>query len=286
VKTAFPEDKIAMACIVCGSPQDGNLQKGKWSYGRCRTCGLLSSKPIPSPQEIEDHYRAKFQRGNYETARRYAAQYRRIHKQIADWMASKPGERVLDVGCFTGELIGILHQRGADVYGLELQTEAVEIARDRLPGRVYQADVDGSSFPPGPYDTVAMMGLIEHVIDPAKFVRRAHTLLVPGGRLMLQTPDAGSALARLMRRHWPPLAPIEHIHLFSRRSIRRLLEDCGFTEVQCRAHVKTLPVGYVYDMLSNFGPEWKRLFYPVRALLGDAALPFYVGEMFVSAVAC
>jgi hypothetical protein len=37
-------------------------------------------------------------------------------------------------------------------------------------------------------------------------------------------------------------------------------------------------------MLDNFAPEWKRLFRPVQVLLKHATLPFYVGEMFVSAV--
>jgi hypothetical protein len=37
-------------------------------------------------------------------------------------------------------------------------------------------------------------------------------------------------------------------------------------------------------MLSNYGPEWKRLFRPVHLLLRDAPLSFYVGEMLVSAV--
>jgi hypothetical protein len=101
---------------------------------------------------------------------------------------------------------------------------------------------------------------------------------------MLQTPDASSMFAYLMRSHWPPLAPIEHIHLFSRDAIRKLLENSDFSDVRFRAHVKRLPVGYVYEMLSNFGPEWRRVFRPVRALLGDAVMPFYVGEMLVSAV--
>jgi SAM-dependent methyltransferase len=273
-----------MACIVCGSVQDGKWHRGHWAYLRCRGCGLLSSKPIPSSEQIEEHYRAKFQTGNYETARRYAVQYRRVHEQIANWIAPKRGERILDVGCFTGELIGLLSARGAEAYGLELQPEAVEIAQQRLPGRVYKAEVDGSAFPAGPYDTITMMGLIEHVTDPAKFVRRAHSLLVPRGRLLLQTPDASSMLACMMRSHWPPLAPIEHIHLFSRDAICKLLQGSGFTEVRCRAHVKTLPVSYVYEMLSAFGPEWKQVFRPVHALLRDTALPFYVGEMLVSAV--
>jgi SAM-dependent methyltransferase len=276
-----------MACIVCDSIQDiqdGKLRRGDWHYIRCGGCGLLSSDPIPSSQQIEEHYRAKFKNGNYETARRYAEQYRRVYEQMANWIAPKPGERILDVGCFTGDLIGVLCAKGADAYGLELQAEAVEIAQQRFPGRVYKADVEGSAFPAGPYDAITMMQLIEHVTDPAKFVRRAHSLLAPHGRLFLQTPDSSSMIARTLRSHWPPLAPIEHIHLFSRNAIGRLLQRCGFTEVRYRAHIKTLPVSYVYEMLSNFGPEWQRVLRPVRMLFRDVALPFYVGEMLISAI--
>ncbi len=273
-----------MSCIVCGATQNDRIRKGSWSYLRCSGCGLLSSDPIPSEQQIEEHYHTKFRAGNYATARRYAAEYRRVHKQIANWIGPKDGERILDVGCFTGDLVELLVAKGADAYGLELQPEAVAIAQQRLPGRVFRACVDGSAFPSGPYDTITMMGLIEHVIDPRKFVGRAHSLLVPKGRLLLQTPDASSVLALTMRSHWPPLAPVEHIHLFSRDAMRRLLDSSGFTEVRFRAHVKTLPVGYVYHMLTNFGPEWRRVFRPVHLLLGDSPLPFYVGEMLASAV--
>jgi SAM-dependent methyltransferase len=273
-----------MRCIICDSEQNGRLRKAGWSYLRCSRCGLLSSSPLPSKEQIEEHYRTKFHSGNYATAQRYAVSYRRIHEQIAAWVAPKPNERILDIGCFTGELIGLLAAKGADAYGLELQPEAVKIAQERMPGRVFEADVHGVAFPPGPYDTITMIALIEHVIDPAKFVRRAHSLLVPKGRLLLQTPDAGSMLALAMRSHWPPLAPIEHIHLFSRDAMRKLLYSSGFTDVRLRSHVKTLPVGFVYEMLSNFGPEWKRLLRPAHLLLGDAPLPFYVGEMLISAV--
>jgi SAM-dependent methyltransferase len=281
---AMRYNECYMPCIICGAACNGKLRKGEWSYLRCSRCGLLSSDPIPSHQQIELHYRTKFQKGNYEAARRYATPYLRIYEQIATWVAPKHGERILDVGCFTGDLMARLAARGADVYGLELQPEAVEIAQEKMPGRVFKADVDGSAFPEGPYDTIMMSGVIEHVIDPAKFVSRAHSLLVPNGRLLLQTPDASSVLALIMRSHWPPLAPIEHIHLFSRSAMRKLLHSSGFSDVQFRIHIKTLPVGYVYENLSNFGPEWKRFLRPLHLLLGDTALPFYGGEMLISAV--
>jgi cyclopropane fatty-acyl-phospholipid synthase-like methyltransferase len=77
-------------------------------------------------------------------ARRYGTAYRRVNEQLADWMTIRPGERVLDVGCFTGELLVLLADRGAAVYGVELQAEAVKLANERLGGRVVQTDIESS----------------------------------------------------------------------------------------------------------------------------------------------
>jgi SAM-dependent methyltransferase len=274
---------IDTLCIVCGGDQRPAFRRGEFIYGRCRACGLLSISPIPTAELIESHYHAKFKAGNYEAARRYASEYRRIYRQYADFISPKPGDRILDVGCFTGELIHVLAERGADVYGLELQAEAVAIANGRLPGRVYQADVFGTRFPAGPYDIVTMMGVIEHVTEPAAFLKRANELLKPGGELFLQTPDASSVVAKVTGTHWPPLAPVEHIHLFSRTALRHLLKHAGFSRMRFRCHVKRLPVAYVYENFANFGPEWRKVFKPVEAILGKTVLPFYGGEMMASA---
>ncbi len=274
------------ACLVCGS--DGMVAystKGAWTYRRCESCGLLTLDPIPTAEQIEAHYRTNFERGNYALALRYMPFYRRVYEQVAGWIAPRPGERLLDVGTFTGVLLEILAARGADVYGVELQEEAVAIANERLGGRVFRTDLHGAGFPSGPYDIVSMIGLIEHVVEPREMVRRAHELLRPAGRLYLQTPDAGSAIARAMRSAWPPLAPIEHVNLFSARSLRTLLGQEGFVDVRIRRHVKLLPFSFVHAQLASFGgPRWQRVTAPLNRILGDTRLPFYGGEIFVSAV--
>ena len=128
------------------------------------------------------------------------------------------------------------------------------------------------------------MGLIEHVENPRRFLQPAHSLLQPSGRLYLQTPDAGSLPTHFLGCTWPPLTPIEHIRVFSRRSLKRLLGQCGFETLRVCRHVKWLPVGYVYEMRTNFGGScWQRLFRPIRTVLGDYPLPFYVGEILVEA---
>jgi len=91
----------------------------------------------------------------------------------------------------------------------------------------------------------------------------------------------------VLRKFWPPYAPVEHIHLFTRRGIRLLLEANGFRILDTRSHWKKLPVSYVYNMLQNFGPEFHRLLKPLYSVLPrfvrNAVLPFYIGEMIVVA---
>jgi hypothetical protein len=129
-----------------------------------------------------------------------------------------------------------------------------------------------------------MIAVIEHVFEPRAMVRRARELLAPGGSLYIQTPNSDSVVARLMRSAWWPLAPIEHIYLFGARAIRLLLQQEQFRDVEVRLHVKRLPVHYVYEQLASFGgPRWQRAFAPANRLLGKARLPFYGGEMLVSA---
>ena len=105
--------------------------------------------------------------------------------------------------------------------------------------------------------------------------------------MMIQTPNVDSALCRIAGRFWPPYAPIEHLHLFSSRSLRLLLRDVGLQDIQVKTHWKTLPIEYVYQMMQNFGPELRRLITPIYNIipsaLRQACFPFYVGEMLVTA---
>ena len=102
---------------------------------------------------------------------------------------------------------------------------------------------------------------------------------------MIQTPNSGSFLAKIMQKYWPPYTPIEHVHLFSREGLEETLKKNGFENITFRSHWKKLPVGYVYNMFSNFGPEFYNLFKPLNTFLSqsDNIMPFYIGEMIITA---
>ena len=282
-------------CIVCSDRQYSMFSKGRFGYSRCCSCGLVTTNPIPSAQEIENHYRQKLQSGNYQLYLKDPSKYDRVYSGFVDKVKSVLalegqnllGQDILDIGCFAGGLLDLFRNEGANVFGIELQKEAVEIASQKLPGCIYQADLHSDQFPQGPFDIITLTGVIEHVIEPLGLVSRIFELLKPGGMTMIQTPNSGSLFAKLMGRHWPPYASVEHIYLFTKESLTRVLSDTGFEKIETSKHWKWLPSSYIYQNLENFGPEWQPICGPIYQILPERIkelpLPFYVGEIIITA---
>jgi hypothetical protein len=77
-----------------------------------------------------------------------------------------------------------------------------------------------------------MAELLEHLVEPARFIAQALRLLAPGGLLYATTPNSAGVSARLLGLRWSVTCPPEHIQLFSPSSLRCALELAGFTDVR------------------------------------------------------
>lgn len=281
-------------CIVCNG--NGVLQfryLKKFDYFRCKNCGHVSTYPLPTKQEIIEHYKKRFKKGNYELLQRFSTSYKQVYENFAEKLVKLVGARnlkqkkLLDIGCFTGEFIDIMQSMGADAYGLELQIAAVKIANKKTPGKVIQGDIMNNRLDNKKFDIITMIGLVEHVTDPTLLIRRCKELLNKNGIVFIQTPNSSSFFAQIMQKYWPPYAPVEHIHLFSKRSLNLLLKDNSFTQIRFEQSWKKLTIGYVFNMLQNFGPEFFRFVKPFSQIYNNQrlqfSLPFYIGEMIVTA---
>lgn len=282
-------------CNVCLKKQKLYFTYKKFRYYKCNSCGLVSTLPLPTQRMILEHYDKKFRNGNYELLLKYENEYKQVYSDFIIIIKNilKKGKQnphklsALDIGCFTGSFLQMLKEIGFKVNGLELQKEAVQIAQKRLPKQVFESDVMKDKMPNGKYDLVCMLGLIEHVTDPYLLIKKCRKLLNDEGLLLIQTPNSSSIPARILKKYWPPYAPIEHINLFSRQSLVNLLSKHGFEIIHESNHIKKLPFSYVYNMLSNFGPEFKTILKPLDFLMPRVIkrfpLPFYVGEIIIVA---
>lgn len=103
------------------------------------------------------------------------------------------GARVVDVGCGGGLLSESLARAGAQVCGIDMGREVIDIAKLHLHEseltvdyRV-QSSADLAEAEPGTFDVVCCMELIEHVPEPDALVRDLARLVRPGGRVFVST---------------------------------------------------------------------------------------------------
>jgi SAM-dependent methyltransferase len=101
---------------------------------------------------------------------------------------TRPGERVLDVGCGVGQVVGRLRQAGFDAYGVDVSEPNIVLARQVCPDcQVY----DGRSlpFPDGHFASAGALNVLEHVEEPEAFIRELVRVVEPGGRVVLSSPN-------------------------------------------------------------------------------------------------
>jgi SAM-dependent methyltransferase len=149
----------------------------------------------------------------------------------------RAGERALDLGCGAGTFTASLARAGARAVGVEVARAPLRRARGAHPGLDFRlAPIDGAlPLADNAFELVWASEVIEHVADTARWLSEIRRVLVPGGRLLLTTPAHGRLGVALwgLERYSQPLS--DHLHLYTRRSLRAVLGELGFGEVQVRA---------------------------------------------------
>jgi SAM-dependent methyltransferase len=170
------------------------------------------------------------------------------------------GKVVLDLGCGTGENLVPLAKRGADVIGIDISPELVQLARQRLHGYGLAATVqEGSAYATGlpdeSVDVVFSMALLHHLDLPAAR-NEIYRILRPGGLFILREPIRFSRTMNSLRRLFPPPeAEVSHYeHPMTRDELSIVTK--GFTVVaQRNFRLPFVPLLTKFKVLS--GQAWR-----------------------------
>ena len=102
------------------------------------------------------------------------------------------GKSALDVGCGAGLLAEPLARLGAKVTGVDASPEVIAVARGHAAtmGLAIDYRVGDVQALEGQFDLVTAMEVIEHVADPAAFLKALAKRLASGGLLVMSTPNA------------------------------------------------------------------------------------------------
>lgn len=106
-------------------------------------------------------------------------------KVLADYFVCGPAEKVLDIGCGTGEFSGFFNP---DNYiGVDIEKKYIEYAQKNYKGKFLVVDANRLPFNDGLFQKVVIIGVIHHLDDKTsgRVLDEARRVLAPNGTLLL-----------------------------------------------------------------------------------------------------
>lgn len=120
---------------------------------------------------------------NYDERIGYVSEY---GKSVVELLRVRPGERVLDIGCGTGDLCQELTGRGATTHGIDSSEEMVARAREKYPRLSFDAADAYTYRTVEPFDAVFSNAALHWMTRPAEVLATVKQALAPGGRFVCE----------------------------------------------------------------------------------------------------
>lgn len=151
------------------------------------------------------------------------------------------GELILDIGCGSGEIgAALAAAKGAIVDGIEADPLRAEIARRAL--RFVQTGLVGDEFEADDelspqYDTILLLDVLEHVVDPSPLLLWAIGRMRPEGRILALIPNSAHIEFRLkmLRGDWrytdSGFFDRDHVRFYDPDTMSSIPQAVGLVEV-------------------------------------------------------
>ncbi|MFZ1994835.1 MAG: class I SAM-dependent methyltransferase [Solirubrobacteraceae bacterium] len=146
---------------------------------------------------------------------------RRVIRAELNRLPLPANARVLDAGCGSGRTLVELARYGGEVSGIELNTEAAELARGRGVGEVQVGRLEELPWDEATFDLITCLDVIEHVPDDVTALVELRRVARPGGWLLVTVP----AYQALWSRHDEAN---HHYRRYSRALLRAAARSAGW----------------------------------------------------------
>ena len=243
----------ATRCLLCDADDGMPLVESaaqmssrheRFTFVRCRACGLIYLNPRIPEADIGDWYAADYlpHRGDAAWGRYapFAALGQRgtDRARVRTVMRSTqlgPATRALDVGCGRPTFLEALHRRtGVRGTGIDFSDAGW---RDE-PERWRAAELDlrhgrlEATALSGGFDLITLWHALEHDYRPRATLERLRTLARDGATLVVEVPDYDGLTRRLQGSAWAGYHTPRHTASYTATTLRAMLEGAGWRVVR------------------------------------------------------
>jgi SAM-dependent methyltransferase len=234
-------DSVEQYCIACGTSRTHVLEALAMApddpayvghrIAACTSCGLRSSFPMPTREELRTWYRDG--RGVPEDTREATgprAVWHRTHDRYMVNLVEKfaPNGVLVDVGAGSGRFVRAARELGRwTIIATELAESSVDtLRREGFDARL--GNLDEVGIADASVDVVWASHVMEHLPDVEGFLASVRRVLKPGGHIAALVPSEESLRARLKLSSWHFVNPPGHVWAFRPSTLRMILQRNGF----------------------------------------------------------
>jgi len=215
---------VPRACPLCEQENASHfLEKGALRLVQCRNCSMIYANPVEAAfasGQFYDRMSVPFYLSSDKLESDYAPV--RFDRELRWLRTYCRSGAVLDVGCSTGAFLSQLNSRfpgdytgtGTDVAGAALdfaERQGIEVIREPF----LDCDFGGRRF-----DAVTFWAVLEHLVQPGKFLGKTVGLLRPGGYCFILVPNLESLAVRLLGADYRYIMP-DHVNYFTARTLEQ-----------------------------------------------------------------
>ncbi len=166
-----------------------------------------------------------------------------------------------------------------DVVGVEPSTAPIAAAKETIRPLLRHGLFRAQDFACRRFRLITCFQTLEHVYDPQALCRDAYALLREEGAVFFICHNRRAVSARMLGLK-SPIFDIEHLQLFSPRSLHFLLQQAGFVDIRLHRVVNRYPLHYWLKLFPLPAYLKRRLLAALRRTrLGSLPLALPVGNL-------
>lgn len=225
------------------------IENADWVYVRCDDCGQMFHRRILAPEWVQKHYTdwvsheamqqftdsQNTPEGHFQRARENVMHVLRIEK-LTRGIRGRDAVRVLDFGCGYGEFLAVCDGFGFEASGIDFSPDRRREGRvEILPN---MDALKATTRAERGFHAATLFQVLEHVTEPLEVLKSVAELVVPGGMLVLETPDCTSVTGIQTLSDYRNIHPLDHINAFVPATLISIAQRAGFQPIdRGEAHV-------------------------------------------------
>ena len=227
------------------------LEGKRWTFVQCGDCDQKFHRDILSPEWCDIKYTRWITQEAIQVCLRSVSTPEAVFRRAVEntrhvlrlelltraLRGPNAAVRILDFGCGYGEFLATCSQFGFDAYGVDRAN--AKRANNKFV-RVYPELNDLTAMiGDAKFHVITLFETLEHVDDPRSILEALSKLIMPGGILVLETPDCSGVTHITKEDSWK-IQPLEHINAFTGDTLRSIARRCGYLPLNRPvAHVTT-----------------------------------------------